>query len=281
MLFWILLAISVLGFGYAAYKDLKTTEFPDWLPYLIIVTALAARAVFSYLYSDWWILLSSLLFGSVFLGAGLLLYYTKQWGDGDGWLLGALGFVYPDTAGIGGLAVFMMPFPVMMLFNFFLISFLYLVVYSITLGIRNKSALRKFFRELRRDSKSLEIVTGVFTVACVILAVVLYVATPVPFAFVLQLFLFPILLLSLLVFIRYGRFVEQNLFRKKINVKDLKLGDVPVDSKWKVMTEKDLARLKKKGGNIWIKEGVRFAPVFIITVLVTLFYGNLFSLFFF
>ena len=93
--------------------------------------------------------------------------------------------------------------------------------------------------------------------------------------------MFPILLLTLLVFIRYGRFVEQNLFKKKINVKDLQLGDVPVDSKWKVMTEKELAKMKKKGGSIWIKEGIRFAPVFIITILVSLFYGNLFSIFFF
>ena len=121
MLFWVLLTLSVLGFGYAGYKDLRTTEFPDWLPYVIIVSALVIRGVFAYMLVDWSILTSSVIFGGIFLGAGLVLYYTKQWGDGDAWLLGALGFVYPGTAGMPEIAVSFIPLPLMMLFNFFII----------------------------------------------------------------------------------------------------------------------------------------------------------------
>lgn len=279
MLFWSLLIISVLGFGYAAYKDMRTTEFPDWLPYSIIVSAIGVRAVFAYMYSDLWILLSSLVIGGVFLGAGLLLYHTKQWGDGDAWLLGSLGFLYPGITGIPEIAVSMIPFPLVMLFNFFLISFFYLVVYSITLGLKNKKILRKFFGELRKDFRSIKFVTTGFTAACIAMGTYLYVNGLMPPFFILFIFVFPVFLFALLIFIRYGRFVEHNLFKKKISVKDLRVGDVPVDSKWKVMDENTLKKLQKKGGKIWIKEGVRFAPVFIITVLVTLFYGNMLLLF--
>ena len=32
MLGWLLLAGGAVGLGAAGYLDLKTTEFPDWLP---------------------------------------------------------------------------------------------------------------------------------------------------------------------------------------------------------------------------------------------------------
>jgi hypothetical protein len=90
---------------------------------------------------------------------------------------------------------------------------------------------------------------------------------------------FPPLLLSVLVFARYGRFVEQNLFRKRIRASELRAGDVLVKDRWRGLTEKEVSKLKAKGGELWIKEGVRFAPVFVITVLVTLLWGNLLMLF--
>jgi Flp pilus assembly protein protease CpaA len=279
MMFWVLLAIAVLGFGYAAYKDLRTTEFPDWLPYAIILLAIGARGAFAFVLADWWILVSSLFMGALLLGSGLLLYYTKQWGDGDAWLFGALGFLYPSTAGLPEVSVSIIPFPLIIIFNFFMLSFLYLVVYSVALGLRNKKELHTFFISLRKDIKGIGLVTAGFAAACAAFGTYLFSVGRVPPFLIYMFFVFPGFLLALLVFIRYGRFVENNLFKRQINVSDMKSGDVPADAKWKVMTPKELAELKKRGGKIWIKEGVRFAPVFIITVLVTLFYGSLFSLF--
>jgi Flp pilus assembly protein protease CpaA len=279
MLFWVLLAISVAGFGYAAYKDLRTTEFPDWLPYAIIILALGAHGVFAFLLADWWVLLSSLFIGGLLLGSGLLLYHAKQWGDGDAWLFGALGFLYPGTAGLPEAPVSFIPFPLIIIFNFFMLSFLYLVVYSVVLGLRNKKELHKFFTGLRKDLKSIGIVTVGFAAACAAFGAYLFSIDMVPPFLVYMLLTFPVFLLALLVFIRYGRFVENNLFKRQIDVRDMRPGDVPADAKWKVMNGKELEMFKKRGGKVWIKEGVRFAPVFIITVLVTLFYGSLFSLF--
>ncbi len=279
MLFWVLLAISVLGFGYAAYMDIKTTEFPDWLPYVIIASAVATRGVFAVLYSDWWILISSVLIGMIFLGSGLLLYHMKQWGDGDGWLFGALGFLYPNTEGMPEIAVSIIPFPITIIFNFFVLSFFYLVAYSIILGLKNRKAVHKFFKELRKDFRSIAVVTMGFASACIIFGIYVYFSLRASMFIISEILLFPVFLISLLVFMRYARFVENNMFKRKIDVKDMKPGDVPVNSKWRVMSERELEKLKKRGGKIWIKEGVRFAPVFIMTVLVTLFYGSLFLLF--
>jgi len=119
MLDFILLAIGIVGFGLAGYWDLKTTEFPDWLPYSMIILALLFRGIFGFIQSDWWILGNSVFVGVVFLSLGLLLYFLRQWGDGDAWLLGALGFLFPTSS--FQINTFF-PFPLTILFNFLLVS---------------------------------------------------------------------------------------------------------------------------------------------------------------
>jgi hypothetical protein len=273
----ILLGVSVAGFGLAGYWDLKTTEFPDWLPYAMIVLALGVRGAFSLLTGDFSYIIYSTITGLGFLGFGLLLYWLRQWGDGDAWLLGSLGFLWPDSGGFTYSGLF--PFPATMLFNFFFMAFLYLLAYSLILGLRSRGVPGRFLKELGRSKGELGNVVGGFTVAC--LGLMGYVAWQfgVPLRELLYVLAFPPLLLSVLVFARYGRFVEQNLFRKRIRASELRAGDVLVKDRWRGLTEKEVSKLKAKGGELWIKEGVRFAPVFVITVLVTLLWGNLLMLF--
>jgi len=266
-----------VGFGLAGYWDLKTTEFPDWLPYAMIALALGTRGVFSLMVGDFSYIINSVITGSAFLGFGLVLYRFRQWGDGDAWLLGSMGFLWPES---GSFAVAtLLPFPAALLFNFFLIAFFYLLVYSVALGMRSPKVAGRFIRELGRAGRDIGRVVGAFTLAC--LGLVGYVAWQfgLPVWNLLYILAFPPLLLSVLVFTRYGRFVENNLFKKRIPASRLRVGDVLIKDRWRGLTEKEVAGLKKKGGEVWIKEGVRFAPVFVIAVLVTLFWGNLLMLF--
>ena len=278
----ILLAIGIAGFGLAGYLDLKTTEFPDWLPYSIILAALITRSLFAFFTNDFSIITNSLIFGLGFLGFGLLLYFLKQWGDGDAWLLGALGFLFPDQAGIQAyqaLSFAIYPFPVVQIFNFFFIAFIYLVLYSVAIGLRKPAVMKGFSRELRKNSKGIISVIFGFTLLITLLSIYIYYSLGIPLIALNYLLIFPFAFAGIIIFIHYGRFVEQKVFKKKISVKSLRVGDVPAGEKWRVLTSKEISQLKKKGGTIWIKEGVRFAPVFLITMLITLFYGNLMLLF--
>ena len=282
MLFWILLSIGIAGFGLAAYWDLKTTEFPDWLPYSIIGLGLGARVVFSLLTGEWRFLVNSMVFGLAFLGMGLAMYFMRQWGDGDAWLLGALGFLFPDSAGYSiphaGLTA-QFPFPLVLLFNFFITAFCYLIAYSIALGAKNRKKTRKFLSELRSGLKGILSIVALFTAASTVVVLYLSLFLRAGLNATLPILLFPGLVFFMTVFMRYGRFVEANLFRKRIPVGRLRPGDVLVSDRWRGITEKEIEKLRRKGGHVWIKEGVRFAPVFLITILVTLFYGNLMGLF--
>jgi Flp pilus assembly protein protease CpaA len=270
MLGWILLAIGVAGFGYCGWKDLKTTEFEDWVPYCIIIAALIARGAYSFLTGDFSAITNSVLFGLVFLGFGYLLYFLRQWGDGDAWLMGALGFLFPDAAGFTPLVASLMPFPLTIIFNFFLVALLYLIAYSLILGIRTPSISRTVKKNL--SERKAGIILTFVAVGAASLAFPLY---------LLSTYYIPLesfWALYIMLFLQYARAIEKDLFKRKIKAKDLKVGDVIISDKWRGLTEKEVNALRKKGGEVWIKEGVRFAPVFVINLIVTLFFGNLMML---
>ncbi|UCD03248.1 MAG: prepilin peptidase [Candidatus Aenigmatarchaeota archaeon] len=275
MLGWILLAIGVVGFGYAGYKDLKTTEFEDWLPYSIIIAALAVRGVSAFLLNDFTIIMDSVFYGLLFLGLGYMLYFLRQWGDGDAWLMGALGFLFPDATGFVPMFQGAMPFPFMLIFNFFLVALAYLVVYALVLGIRNPNIYKSFIKNVHERKKTI-IVIFVATAAAALFA-----SMYLSFAFYLHIYRFtnlllvPFAALLLMLFLQYAKAVEKDLFKRKIKAKDLKAGDVLITDKWRGLTEHEVKKLRKRGGEFWIKEGVRFAPVFVINLLLTMFIGNL------
>jgi len=278
MIEWILAAIGVAGFGLAGYWDLKTTEFPDWLPYSMIILALAVRGVAAWLLADWSIITSSVLIGVAFLALGLAMYFLKQWGDGDAWLLGALGFLFPNASGFAYSGVF--PFPVAMIFNFFLVAFAYIIVYSVALSFTRPDIYSGFIRSFRRDYKGAVVLVGGATAAYLAFLLAMFftfsLAPPSP----LLAASFPALVAFIVVFSRYGMYIEKNLFKRRIPVSRLRAGDVPVGGQWRVLSPKEVKALKRRGGSIWIKEGVRFAPVFVIALIVTLLLGDVFSLIF-
>ncbi len=276
MLPLVLMAIGVIGFSAAAYMDLKTTEFPDWLPYSIILSTIGAVALFS-IFQGTGLLIETLVTGGLFLAFGLGLYFTKQWGDGDAWLLGAMGFIIPGLGISAGNAV--LPYQLVVLFNFFILSFIYLVAYSLALGFMNPKASRKFLRDLRGDARGLVGIVIGFGAALALALAAMSLQFLIPPNLVLMTMCFPVFLAGLLLFVRYGRFVESELFKRRVPVSRVRVGDVPLSEKWKGLTEKEVKALRKRGGSIVIKEGVRFAPVFVFTLLASFLFGNLIMLF--
>ncbi|NIO23255.1 MAG: hypothetical protein GTN38_04485, partial [Candidatus Aenigmarchaeota archaeon] len=168
----ILLAIGIAGFGLAGYLDLRYTEFPDWLPYSIIVLALVVRGVFAFLENDLWIIGNSVFVGVGFLALGLVLYFLRQWGDGDAWLLGSLGFLFPNESGFAVGSV--LPFPLTLLFNFLFISLVYLIAYSIFLGLKKREVNKVYWSYLRGQSRIFVFLVTLFFVFSWGFAVYLY-----------------------------------------------------------------------------------------------------------
>lgn len=273
MLDIILFSIGLIGFSIAGYLDLRYTEFHDILPYSIIILTLVVKGVFSFLVSDFSIIINSIITGLIFLGIGFLLYITKQWGDGDAWLLGCFGFLFSTPTDIL-LSNFrsIIPFQISILFNFFIVSVIYVVLYSVILGIKTPGVYKNFISEMLNDGKKFYIYISI-SIIIFFLGASLFVFSVFLESFIL--FLVGFLLIGITLFTYYSRSLEKLAFKRKISVKDLREGDVLVENRWKGLTKKDIVKIRKDREWVYIKEGIRFAPVFIITQLVTFLYGGL------
>ena len=275
MLEFALLAIGIVGFGLAGYWDLRYTEFPDWLPYSMIILTLIFRGIFAFIENDWWVLGNSVFVGVGFLSLGLVLYFLKQWGDGDAWLLGALGFLFPSQM-FSGVSTFL-PFPATLIFNFLFVSLIYLIFYSIFLGIKNREVNKKYIEHIRKEKYKLTgFIVFFFAVSWFSVFVTYFWLS---FKINYTMVMLPFLLTFILLFSYYAKMVEGNLFKRKVKTSELKEGDVILEGRWRGITKKEIEEMEKKSRHVWIKEGVRFAPVFIITMLISLFYGDMMLIF--
>jgi len=78
-------------------------------------------------------------------------------------------------------------------------------------------------------------------------------------------------------FVIYGKLVEKICFIKRVPVSKLKIGDVLLENKlWEGISAAELRKIRKQKKYVWIKEGVRFAGVFPITLLLYHFQGCMF-----
>ena len=269
----ILLVIGLGGFGLAGYLDLKHTEFPDWLPYGMIASVIIIRLLGSFYLGSFLDFIQSIIVGSAFLGLGLLLFFFKQWGDGDAWLLGALGFFLPS--GFMKFSGSLLPSYMSLLINFFLISFFYIAGYSILIGINRRDVRKLFVKKIKGEAKLTIAGTSVFLIIYSVFIMYINSITGILSRSLYIHFSLLFLVFFSVFFLQYAKAVESRLFRKKIMAKDVRVGDVLVRSRWKGLTEEETKNIKRKGGYVWIKEGVRFAPVYLITIIISVLFGSL------
>ena len=260
-----ILIIAVLGTALAGLWDLRTTEVPDQLPYAMVGIGVIYWLGNWLLNGDSGPLVISLAVGTLLLALGMILYKKGQWGGADAWILAAIGYMIPLYNG----SIFIVPY----LFNFMLVSIAYTVIYALAIGLMNRSVFPYVAKDLRQNKK---IVLGL---PLAFLAVTFVISLVQPYAG-LRFFNVFALIVLLVFFWRYATVIEKRIFRKKIPSSRLKAGDVLDDSKWVGLTNQQIKHLKKKKRFVVIKDGMRFVPVFVIALVVTLLFGNLFFIIF-
>lgn len=262
----------------AAIWDLKTTEVPDQLPYIMIAIALAFYSYQSVVEWSFWPIVKSLIYGFAFLGFGGFMYYIGQWGGADSWLLAAVGFLLPVSP--EGFTQTTLPFPISYFVNMFIVGALYMILYAFLFALRNRSILTGFVTDLKANA-------NVLAIGAISLFVLFYVAglsisklssDYVNFARSFYISLYPLVSVGVLYLIwRFAKAVEVHGFRKRIPVSKLKVGDMLLSEKKLVgITKEQINALKKAGKKyVDIKMGVPFALAFPVALLVTLLYGDL------
>jgi len=245
-------AISLIGSLIAGLWDLKTTEIPDEIPFLIASLGIFSWFVYMLSFGDSYPFILSIFLGSLFSVFGFILYKLGQWGGGDAALLGAIGYSMPFF-GINQAINF--------IFNLFVFGAVWVIIYVIFITILNKRVLLEFKKKVEED----------FFVKMLIFFMI--------FSFSLSIinlifFLFGLYAL-LFLFVVYAKVLEKTVFIKRIPTSKLKVGDVLLKSKvWVGITQEELEKIRKEKKYVLIKEGVRFGIAFFIALVFTLFFEN-------
>ena len=271
------LATAFVGSSIAAIWDLKTTEIPDQIPYIMMAVALVAYGVQAYAESNYWIILNSLIAGLSFLGFGFLMYYLGQWGGGDAKLLSAIGFLLPTAP--SGFSNLLFPFSLSFLFNLFLVGAAYMLVYASILAMVNTKIIERFISDVKSSSNIF--VLGSVSLFLVFVVLNLFISNifsiKISTEFLVTNSVLP-LIATIFIFViwKFAKAVEEVGFKKKIPVQKLRVGDVPEYFKlWEGITDKELKKIKSSGKKtIWIKEGIRFGGAFPLALLFTLYFGD-------
>ena len=275
---YIPLATAFVGATVSALWDLKTTEIPDAIPYVMMAIGLVFWGAQSYLLADYMLLVSSVIAGLGLLGFGFLMYYLGQWGGGDAKLLSAIGFLLPVAP--QGFAHTLFPYPFTYTINVFIIGALYMVLYATVVAARNRKVISAFMHDVKASSKIIAFGTAALVV--VFFGATYYVTSilQIPFSadVILVSIVFPSLAtIGIYVVFKFAKSVENVGFKQKIPMSKLKVGDVLMENRlWEGITEKQLQRIKKSRKRyVWIKSGVRFGPAFPLALLFTLYFGDL------
>lgn len=265
--------VALTGSGLAGIIDLKTTEIPDKIPYIMIILGIIGHSLISGILWDINPLILSLVIGSIFLGFGFLMYFAGQWGGGDAKILGAIGFLLPSFE----LKNILFPFPVSFFFNVFLVGAIYMIIYIFILSLIRKDIWIYLFKYFRKNYKKIIKYNLIFILSAFIFGIYTFYAYAYPLFLILRFGFFIIIgTLGFFLFWKFAKTVENVGFKKKIPVSELKEGDVLESSKiWEGITKKELKKIKaSKKKYVKIKDGVRFAPAFPLALLFTYFYGD-------
>ena len=274
----------------AAINDLKKREVPNWVNYGLVVVGLALGLLQSAVTADWHFIIFSIAGTAAALALSSLMFYTGQWGGGDSKLLigmgAALGLSFATAAPFLSISGQFASF----LFNLVAVSLFYAIAMGSFLAFRNKD---KFTAELKKQMESCAALRKFVLVAAVVGLIAIAAANDL---------LVRISILIILVAMFFGLYlsimakaVEKACMLKKVSPLKLTEGDwiardVVVGGK-RICGPKDLGiekgqirqlvalYWKKKIRYVTVKEGIPFAPTFLIAYLVTIFAGNIFFFF--
>ncbi|MCS7135138.1 MAG: A24 family peptidase [Candidatus Aenigmarchaeota archaeon] len=271
---WFLIFVALIGSFIAGIIDLKTTEIPDEIPYVMAFIGILVHIIQAIMLKSYTPILYSSLAGLGFLVFGFFMYYTGQWGGGDAKLLSALGFLLPNISN----SKTYFPFSLSLFFNVFFVGAIYMIIYALGLSIKEKRIWEEFSHDLKSNM-------GVFLTFNAVIALVLMLFNMIFLRFFItssfiELVLIEIKIIGFVILLffvyRFSKTVEETAFKKRIPVSMLKEGDVLLESKlWEGLTKEEVKKIKKSGVKyVWIKEGVRFGLAFPLALLFTLFVGD-------
>ena len=275
---YILIPIALIWLTFASISDLKSKEIPDWLNFSLIIIALAIKSIQAILTRDVFILLYAIAALVIFFLLANLMYYTKQWGGGDAKLIIGLGIIftqYPTEFLNYFNPKLTIPFAITFVVNILFIGAVYGIIWSAILAIKNYKKIKFNKNIFKRPMRIILPLVLLFFLSSFLLPQIKYL-------FGVATIFFLVVYLILI----FTNAVEQSIMIKPMALSKLREGDwlykpvyykkrLILDNKKPSLTKKDISALKRFNiKSVIVKDGIPFVPAFLISVLVSLIFGN-------
>ena len=271
--------LIVLGLAwiiFAVLSDIKTNEIPDWLNVSLVIFALGARFFYGLFVGDgsaesgidfaWFY--QGLIGLGVFFILGNVLYLGRMFAGGDAKLMMALGAVLPLTPS------FMENIDIAIVFFvlFVFVGAVYGILSTGVLAFSNRKKFVKGFKKLFKKHKNKIYGAGFFALFLMAIGF-----SEINF------FYFGIFVFVLPYFYLTARVVDEYFMVKKVSPGKLQEGDwlykeVAIGKRkklkpsWEGLSKKDIEKLKKRGKKVWIRSGIPFSPVFLVSFMVLVYF---------
>lgn len=261
--YYFLFFLGIIWIFFATIQDIKKREIANWLNYSLIAFALAYRMFYSLIFKDINFFLFGLLGTGIFIGLAYGFYYSKVFAGGDAKLLMGIGALMPfesfkDYIILGAGFLFLLLF----------IGAVYTIIYSFFIALKDYQTFRKNFN-IRRYYY-LFIIAGIISIFSFLVIEPFYMA-----------FIFFIILEMLALLYVYIKAVDKCMIKLKAGKElqegdwieeDIKIGKYTIKKTVHGLSMEDIKMLKKRNKKIKIKEGIPFAPAFLIAFIFMVFF---------
>lgn len=262
--YWFLFLLALIWIIFASVQDIKKKEVANWLNYSLLVFALAYRGFYSLINWNYWFFVYGAVGAIVFAILANALYYSKIFGGGDARLLIGLGAILPFESFIE-----MIGEGFMFIFLLFLIGAVYSILFSFFVLFRN---FDKFKIDFKKKIKLLLTLYALVIVVIIFIKLVL-ISNGAFYFLVILLLILPLLYVYLLALdkcmiklTKPGDLQEGDWLNEEVKLGRGKVIRKSVHG----LSIEDIKLLKKARKSVWVKEGVVFVPVFLISFIIYL-----------
>lgn len=258
-----LIVLGVIWLLIASIQDLKKREIANWLSFSLIIFIIGFRFFFSLFSGNFGFFYQGLIALGIFFTLSNLLYFGRMFAGGDSKLFVALGPIIAFYSSFHeNLGIFFI-----FIFIFLFTGALYGLIATGFLAIKNSKKFKKeFFKQFKKNKK---LILSILCLA-IIMGIFSFFESSLIF-FSILIFLVPYLFLV-------AKSVDESCMVKKISAKDLtegdwlyrdvKIGSKKIKANWNGLTKKDIRLLKKNNKKVFIRYGIPYIPIFLISFMV-------------
>lgn len=255
-----LFSIAAIWTIFAVVQDIRFTEISDWLTFSLLVICLGYRAIYSFYSGDMSFFLSGVGGTLLFLVLSYVFYYGGFFAGGDAKLLVSFGAVLPfekifDYVSYGGGFVFLL----------FFVGAIYSLIMSAFFTFRKFSVFKKGFSRNLATYKF-----GIYVVLA--LSVLLFMFSGWMFIGVLTMGILFLYLRTVDEYCMAALLSPNKLREGDWIVEDVKVGRNIIKKTVHGLTKEDIDFLIKHKKSVIVKNGIPFAPCFLIAFGIMVFF---------